>query len=506
MPSGSLSKQIASAFALFVIGVAGVWFVTRAPGPALSPDSASYLFAAESLSRGHGLRVPFAECGSVESTDRLSHFPPGFPSLIALPAMFGVAPVQAARVIEALAGGVVLAVAALAASAASGSATGGVLAGGMILFTPAIVQVFVPVLSEPVFLCLVALLVHTLVRRPDRPLAAGTIAAAGALVRYVGLSLGVTAVIFSFALPGRFSDRVRRAVLAGLPTVLAVSAWRRYSGHFREYGLFTKGLGATAEQAWNTVAEWLTPSLPGGPLRSLIAAGVLAGAAIVIRRALRLPPEDRPVEASFRRLGAASALFSISFFGVWGASRLFADPDLELDWRTWSPVFLVAEVVFAAALARRLRARATQGRTTMESLLSLAVLGLWALGSGAAVVKLVTDVRRNGYGYENAAWQASALAGWLRTEGANRELYSNHPAAIWHVTHRSSRLLPRRSDPSAVQELAKALDRAPSAIVTFGNAFENTLDPRTVARELGLVSPRTFDRGTVWVHRVAGDR
>jgi hypothetical protein len=134
------------------------------------------------------------------------------------------------------------------------------------------------------------------------------------------------------------------------------------------------------------------------------------------------------------------------------------------------------------------------------------VLGLWALGSGSAVVKLVTDIRRDGYGHERAAWQASALAGWLRTEGANRELYSNHPAAIFHLTHRSSRLLPRRSDPSAVPKFAKALDRAPSAVVTFGNAFEDTLDPRTVASELGLAPPKAFDHGTVWVHRVAGDR
>src|SRR6185295_14719396 len=100
----------------------------------------------------------------------------------------GVSEPTAARVVEATAALVTAATICLMVAGASGAASGA-LAVLIVFATPAIVGTHLSILSEPLFYALLALTLAAMVWRPDHPLLAGIVAAAGSLVRYAGLSL-----------------------------------------------------------------------------------------------------------------------------------------------------------------------------------------------------------------------------------------------------------------------------------------------------------------------------
>jgi hypothetical protein len=477
----------ALALLLFVIGVAMAWAITSAPLPGLSPDSASYLGAAELLARGEGLRIPMAKWWSDSDSEPLRHFPPAFPLLIALPTALGAAAVASARVIEALSFGAMLSLAALTAMRASASVWGGAIAGAMLLLTPAIVQDFMPVLSEPLFLCLVALLLYLLAASRERPLLLGLISAAAVLVRYAGISLTATCVLLCLIEPGSLWTRVRRALLAGAPTLVAMVVWKRVSGDFRKYGMHAEGLPDEFARAWQTLASWLAPGVPEGLVRLTLVGAALVGCALLAARVLR---RELP---QLQRLAWTVAVFAFAYTGVIVSARSFADPAIEFDWRTLSPLMLVGTTAFAALLAVQLGGLESRKRWALGAL-----LGGWLAGGAADIERMVRRAHVEGYSYESPAWQSSAVARWLRKEGAGFSLYTNNPAALWHLGQRKSRMLPTREDLTTMPA-ATVLARGPCAIVQFPHSLVDALPADALAREFGFTPVLRSPRGTVWV-------
>lgn len=474
----------------FVAGVALAWAVTISPLPALSPDSASYLGAAESLAHGEGLRIPMAKWWADSDTEPLRHFPPAFPLLIALPTKLGAAALSTARVIESLSFGAMLAIAALIVSRATASVWGGVLVVLLLMCTPAIVQDFVPVLSEPLFLCLVALLVYLLSSERERPLLLGLIAAIGAMVRYAGISLTATCVLLCLVQPGSLWERARRALLAGLPTLVALVAWQRVSGQFRKYGVHTAGLPEEFAHAWETLGIWLSPALPAGVLKALLACAALALCAVLAANVLR---RELPQLA---RLVWTVAVYSFVYTGVVVSARSFADPGIEFDWRTLSPLMLTGEIALAAMLTVRLQDAQRAQRWGIGALIAL-----WMLGSVVEIKRMIVKARDHGYGYESPAWQGSAVAAWLRAQDAGLTFYTNNPAALWHLAQRKSRLLPTPEDPHNAPPIASVFERGPSAIVQFPHGLEATLAIDDLVRGLNFAQVLKSARGNVWVRR-----
>src|ERR1019366_2961503 len=149
-----------------LLGLAAFWGVievTEPPGPGLDPDALAYLGAGNSLAHGHGLRVPSSGWASTDTMAPLVHFPPGFPATIALGITAGATPVNAARFVEAAAAAVTAVSVVLAASAAGG-VIAALVALGIAAATPAFVMVHASVLSEPLFLALLALFTWQLSR------------------------------------------------------------------------------------------------------------------------------------------------------------------------------------------------------------------------------------------------------------------------------------------------------------------------------------------------------
>ena len=387
------------------------------------------------------------------------HFPPGFPATIALGVAAGATPVNAARFIEATAA----AVTALAIMLAANLAGGPIAALATICIaaaTPALIMVHSSVLSEPLFLALLALFTWQLSRErrgndTKRTLLLGALAAAATLVRYAGASL-VVAVVFEAwwtvdgAWLATWRVRARRAFIAAELPVVALAIWTLTRPHsedaekFATWGIYTSGLVLTLLGGVRTVALWLAPGVMTNTglaiAATLVAAALCAIAWRTVRAARRglLPVTEQ-------RLHRAVLIVLMSYAVVVSASRLLADPGIPLDDRMLAPVFLLAALTTGVALAALWRELFRDRRDLVILTAGITASWIWGSAQGRSP-GWVSDFGTDGGDLAAHEWAASPLVAWAGQAPAAVPLYSNWPAAIWFHTARPTHEIPADLD------------------------------------------------------------
>jgi hypothetical protein len=172
-------------------------------------------------------------------------------------------------------------------AAVTGAAAAGVLAAVVVIVTPILSWMHLLLLSEPLYMALLAVTLALLTFRPDRPLAVGVVVAAGAVVRYAGVGVTAACALWMLLRPGRPAERLRRAFLAGLPTVLAlgVVALSRGSdeGVVRRVGVYGS-LAQNLAQGLSTLRSWLitTSAIPAAQRWALTALALSALAVLLV--------------------------------------------------------------------------------------------------------------------------------------------------------------------------------------------------------------------------------
>ncbi|MGA2382289.1 MAG: hypothetical protein ABSG61_02535 [Gemmatimonadales bacterium] len=473
----------------------GVVAITEPPGPGLDPDSMSYLGAAESLVRHGSLRVPMASWSDADSTSALHHFPPGYPIVLAIPIVLGADPQQAARGVEAASAFATVALAVWIVAAVAGLGAGA-LAGVTLLATPALALDHVRVLSEPLCFALLAATLALMVLS-KRPFLYGITAAAAGLVRYAAVPAGGAAVLWAFGRHGSMRDRLGRAALAALPSVLLSGALMlrsllMESGATHSIALHG-GLGPALRELGLTLVAWLVPLAPARLPAALLAI-VIAGAVVAVLLNAASKRTERPEAASASRpLLAAAALLAACYTAFVLVSRLFVYDSIPLDDRMLSPAILLAIIAVAAALGARWRTWSRPLR-----LAAATAVALWLAASAWATVRAVAEARDGGWGYASDEWRDSKLGEWLRTEGRRAEIFSNDPAGVYFLTHRPSRDLPAVLDPESLGDFAGTLAGRRAVVVGFANEYEPTASLDSIARRLGLRVAAEFPEGRVW--------
>jgi len=485
-----MTRRTATILVALVCGAlagAGAWWLNRPPGPGLSPDSMSYLGAARSLASGSGPHVPFADAEDADSTSRLRDFPPGYPLAIAAGIRLGATAEQAARGVMAIAAaGSAFGVALIAGSAAGPFA--GALATAAVVLAPAFVEEHFIVLSEPLFLALLALLLGLMAAERTRAPVLGLVSGAAVMVRYAGVALPLAAAIWCVSRPGTWRARLVRGALAVLPGAAAFVLWSRWAGGVREYGW--KGrLWPTAVEGWHTLQGWIVPGAGTSVARSAVTLLLLAGAAWLLA-------------TTAHRVLAASGLLAACYAAIVVASRLVADGAIPFDNRLLSPLFLLATIAIVVAGAVRWQEAAAGRRAA-----GLGALALWLGGSIAVVARETRELSEDGWGYASADWTGSDLARWLNGEGRQYVLFSDNPPSLYSLTHRPSRRLDELGGPSADSAsravlLRVALAMRPSAIVGFKDS--ESREHGTAATLAAWVDYREVlrsDEGVVWVRQ-----
>jgi len=471
-----------------------VLLATRAPGPGLDPDAASYLGAGESLAHGTGLTIPMSDWSDSDPTSPLSHFPPGFPIGIAATVDLGLSPTQGARAIETVAFALTVAIVTYTVGVTVGTLAGALIGLALMLARP-IVLVHLSVLSEPLFLSVLAVTLVGMTRR-WHPLAVGTAAATAALVRYAGVAAVAAAVLWQLVEPGPARRRITRALLAGLPALVIQGAWvvhtRVTSGAtgIRQFGIYGN-LGEAFVQGGKTLAAWLIPTTdPPTPVQLWLAVAAALIIALVVSVATRQAFRAR--DESWRAL-AALALTIACYVGVLVASRLTADANIPFDERILSPFIVLAMTGVAIAVGRAWRGWGLLLRG------SLAVLfAAWMITSSLASYDEASWATSYGSDFAGEDWRGSALLQWVRTKGASTPVYSNWPEAIYFHAHRPAWLLPDTRDLTELRTFGDTLAQRNAVVIAFDTFSPDCVPPDSVAAIAGLRTIAHLPDGTIY--------
>ena len=453
--------------------------ITDPFAPGLDPDALAYMGSAQSFAHHGEFRTPTARWWSADSTAALAHFPPGFATALAVPVRLGMDPMQGARLVQALSAFITVTTLVLLVSEAASPVAGVLLATALFVMS-SMHEVHVSVLSEPLFLALLALTLAAMLRRADRPWIAGLIAALATLTRYAGISIVGAAALWSFARRGTLAARVRNATLALLPTIVLQGLWfartSRLSGRepirqLSHYG----NLGATLEQGATTLVWWLVPNpdeweekVPHQRAAALAAGLVLllivaAGA----WRAARAPAARDAAEPRERadgvRLLAAATLLIACYVGVLLASRIFADPGIPFDERILAPVMLLGATIAATGIA-------LWWRSTPSELPKIAVVGAllgWCAAAASHTRNEAIWALEHGSDFTSDQWRHSDLIEWARTDGASHPLYTNWPVMSYFYLRRPARDVPRLTETARMGEFVDSLRRHDGRVLEF---------------------------------------
>ena len=430
VPAGSRTR--AGALAAGCLAFAAVW-VMNAPGrlPGTHSDGVEYTTAAASLARTGTLEIPVTHWSDPDDTTALSHYPPGFPALLAVPMALGLPEDTAVTAVLAL-GAAFSAAMAFVLAAGIGGLHAGVVASGLLLATPVFANLHLAVWSETAYLGIALLGLWTLIRWPDRPGTHGLVMAVGLAVRYVGVAGVATAVAFALGRGGSVSDRVRRALWAGGPGLVFLVVWRTWvrAGDevIRSADLYA-GAGTQLRDMVVLLVRWLAPV----HLTRVVAPAVVLFVVFVGGVALLLGAWP----GSAARARRVFLVFSLAYAGVVILSRAFLDPLIPFDARLFIPVLALASVAVGVAVAER--SRRLPGR--WPALLHLPLL-IWAVAGVADIQETARVSGEEGRFYTHRAWETDPVANGAYAAD-DRYLYSNEAALIVHYGGRAAKRLPR---------------------------------------------------------------
>ena len=486
-------SRLAASLALGALASAGTFAITSGAGPGLDPDSMSYMHAATTLAHSGALRDVQRDWESADSTMPLAHWPPGYSITIAAAERVGFGAVQGARVISTIAAFVTIALITWLVGGVAGAGTG-VIAGLLVMVTPAVVQVHESVLSEPLFIALLAGTLAAMVRAPARPLVSGTLAGLASIVRYAGISLVGGVVLWQIVRAGTLRERIVRAAAAAMPAILLQGSWLLRtvhgagSGAIRQISLYGQ-IASTLREGWRTTSAWLVPGM-GEVWGIFVAAGVavLIGVAIWEARPLR----ERQVAAM------AAVLLAACYLALVLVSRLIADPGIPLDDRLMAPLLVLIEVAIVLIVAP-----AWGGWPSPAKLLVAVLVALWWSAALRVSVISARYAVTTGNDFAEDCWRDSPLLAWVRANGGGHALFTNVPEALYFHAGRLSHEFPDEYDAKTAAAFVDTLARRNALVVDFDETCGALENPDSILARLPLREVVSVPTGRVLAPGVA---
>jgi len=429
----------------------GVWLFLMATrwGCGLSPDSFRYLDAARNLAMGRG----FVITSGMGQFAPLTHFPPLYPALLALPTMVGFDTLSAARWIHLalfLANLWVIGRIMLLATASPS-------ARAMCLFLGAtsfiLLKIHAMLWSEPLFLFFMLIAMLALLSDRVRPqgllvIVSAVAFALSALTRYAGLCLVPIAGFFLLARPGAFvMRRIRDALLFGLVASLPPAAWMVRN-------LIASGSATNREILWHPVApdilsaglvslaEWILPwsfcSQKTGGFFFVV---------IVLVFTWWFLFENRRSAVAARETMRLITLIAVGYTVFLFVALALADANIRLHQRIIFPVW-VTLMIGLVCMGSHVWSRFHPISKPIVRILLQTVLIFFSTWWVARGFHWTMRVYCTGLGFASAAWRNSPTLMALRDEQKKTPmLYSNGSDVIFSLTGHWAAGLPIKYNP-----------------------------------------------------------
>jgi hypothetical protein len=409
-------------------------------GLAASPDSRYYIEAARRL----------AATGSLTTTAGgfaapLVRFPPLLSIVLAVAGALLVDPLAAAHWLN---GGLLFANVVLSGVLIHNLSSGSrllALAGALLVAgLNALFYVYVWAWSEPLFIFLLLLAFVVLAAYPRR-LRPWLLALAGLLVglawltRYVGGAFAVGIALWLALPPGPLRARAGRLVPFLAASALPIGLWLLRNvlliGRPTEHVIGLHGL---------TAAKF--SELPG---TGFVSFSVCLGLAALAARLLRLDFRLAWQRIWPRSVIACLWLCVLIYLPVLLLSITFLDPGIPLEDRILSPALMLLIISSFSALAY---ISIPEKRAQPVRLVAAALYGAYLLAGLAGLAGFAAHMHRDGDGFTSRAWKISPTIAAILALPPGALIYSNGEEAIYLLTGRITRSLPRQTDATYQRE------------------------------------------------------
>ena len=442
---------------LGLIALLGVLLVLRATpeGLGLSGDSIAYIAGARSLLAGHGYREAW-----LISNQPVSHYPPGFPAVLAVIGLFRIDPLRGARFLNALLFGLNAALLGILFWRMTKSLVGGLILAALFVANGSLLQVYAAAMSEPLFIffSLLAFWMFDLYfEREDHwlwLLLCGVFTGFAYLTRYAGLALIATFVAALLILYRNWRQRLASAAIFILSVVPWVVGWglrnELIAGKVTNRMFVPHPItAANFDTALYNISVFLMPigswqkTLFTIPIIIEAATAVILGSILIwlFIRAKNFmsgtQPVEHPVVMTF-----TTALYVFAYVAAIFASMLFFDASTKFKMRILAPVYVSLLFLLVAAgfwLWNR--------RRVVVIVLTILILGMSVFGQ----VETMGELMKGGQGFASFLWYRSKGMEYLRTLPPKLTIYTDQPQVVYLYTNRAVYTLPNRFDPVTAQ-------------------------------------------------------
>jgi len=521
-----------TALGLIALGAMGLILYSTPEGLGLSDDSIGYIAGARSILSGQGYREAW-----LASNGPVTHFPPGFSSLLALIGLSGLDPLRGARFLNAALFGANAFLLGIIGWRMTNSHAAGVVLALLFAVNASLFNAHAVAMSEPlyIFFSLAAFLTFSYSgveqltcpvgavplavassRTPEKNawlIATGILTSLAYLTRYAGLALLATFLVALILLHDTWKKRLTSAAIFIASTLPFLIGWgirnMIVADNATNRKLVYHPLSAeNIETGIYNISEFLVPvetwrrALVKIPnlFSSLIAIITLALLVWVIYKGLKKflqPATEYPEILSF-----TSGLYIFGYLASIVSSMMLFDASTKFKLRILSPVYvalLVLLVLFGHWLWQN-RSTLLRGLIT---LLAIAVLALSAYDTST----FVTRLHKGGQGYASFQWYDSKAMAFLKQLPEGTRIYTNQPGPVYLYTGCPSYVLPdlvdavtglpREGYDKGVQALQKNVLSGNAVLALFKFSSEGE-DVQTVYMQLS--------NGLYLAHNAQGDK
>jgi hypothetical protein len=438
---------------LAILALALHWLITP-DGVGVGHDSIFYLDTAENLAQGRG--VYWTGSGGVLKP--LTHFPPLYPLLLAVPILLGADPITAARILASLTLGINVYLIGYILYRYTRNSIISLLGILTIMGSAVILRLQVWAMSEPLFFVWMLLSFFFTTRLAFTNdgrfvwLSAVCIALAS-LTRYVGMAILMSSLAgFLLLSKTSFTRRIETSFKIILIASAPVGLWL-----FRNWRLTGAATNRTfrvhlidvdtIRTLLDIIFEWFTSLYLSHWVEGVILLLFFAGSLgyLVWRNRKRIG--DRQEAHS---LALIILLFIVFFLLQLLNSLSFFDASTRIDDRILAPIFVSLWLLLILLFF--------SGSTYQSKMiLSLVFLALFILGPGEnnwkSMKEISRDLRTEGYGFNSRSWRESDLIQWIRDQPNGTIIITNQSGAVRFLSDVEAIQLPENWDP--VQDIGR---------------------------------------------------
>lgn len=453
------------ALGLIALGAIGMLLYSTPEGLGLSDDSIGYIAGARSILSGQGYREAW-----LASNGPVTHFPPGFSSLLALISLSGLDPLRSARFLNVLLFGANSFLLGIIGWRMTKSQIAGVVLALLFAVNASLFNAHAVAMSEPlyIFFSLAAFLTfsqyfgvqeqapgsgntHRASELSDSRkwlVATGCLVAFAYLTRYAGLALLATFLLALILLHGTWKKRLSSATIFIASTLPFLIGWgirnKIVADNTTNRILVYHPLTAeNIETGVYNISEFLIPvetwrrALIKIPDFFIVLIAIIISVLLiwVVYKGLRKffqPASEQPEILSF-----TNGLYIFGYLASIFSSMMLFDASTKFKLRILSPVYvslLILLVYFGYWLWQK-RNTFLRGVVAVFAILIL-VLSLFDTSS------FVTKLHKGGQGYASFKWYDSEAMNFLSQLPKGIRIYTNQPGPVYLYTGRPSYVLP----------------------------------------------------------------